>query len=291
MTLPTMIQQRLKEYPCNSALEEDHALREIIQETVLAALGRTNFFSLAGFQGGTCLRIFFGLHRFSEDMDFALLEKDPSFDLAPYLKSIRNELTAYGLNFRTEDKSKADSAIKKGFLKEDSIVHLLCLQYLGHTGRQRTIKIKLEVDTCPPDGATYEGKTVTFPFFVPIRTFDLPSLFAGKLHALLCREYVKGRDWYDLLWYLSRKSPVNHVLLSSALDQVGPWMGKHQKTDDLSCGLLLRNRIAEMDWAKVREDVRRFLLPPDQSAVTLWNATYFDAAVRKRFEKDEDVIL
>ncbi|MEI7437309.1 MAG: nucleotidyl transferase AbiEii/AbiGii toxin family protein, partial [bacterium] len=148
-----IVQERLETYNCRTSIEEEQSLREITQEIVLAALGRTDFFEKAGFQGGTCLRIFHSLNRFSEDLDFALCKTHGAFTLAPYLEGVRRELTAYGYEMEVDDRSKAGQAVKKAFLKDNSVGNLLRLTYALKAGPMRKLRIKLEVDTNPPSGA------------------------------------------------------------------------------------------------------------------------------------------
>ena len=270
-----IIQEKLETYNCRSSLEEEQALREITQEIVLAALGRTKFFEQAGFQGGTCLRIFHSLNRFSEDLDFALLKSKKNFTLAPYLESVQRELTAYGYELEIDDRSKAGQVVRKAFLKDDSVGHLLRLNYALKAGPMRKLRIKVEVDTHPPPGATYVMPILDFPFPSAVRTFDMPSLFAGKIHALLCRTYLKGRDWYDFIWYTARKTSINHALLSASLKQTGPWKGQHIVTDNAWCIEQLQTAIKSLDWQQAREDVRRFVKPADLRSLELWSRDYF----------------
>jgi predicted nucleotidyltransferase component of viral defense system len=270
-----MIQDRLDGYACRSSLEEEQALREITQEIVLAALGRTNFFRKAALQGGTCLRVFHGMDRFSEDLDFVLHSADAAFVLKPYLDAMAAELAAYGYNIEIDDRSRVDLAVRKAFLKDDSVGKLLRLKYRTGAGPWRKIRVKLEVDTNPPAGSSREAKTVDFPFPSVVIVLDLPSLFAGKLHALLCREYLKGRDWYDFIWYTARKTPVNYELLSASLNQTGPWRNQNVKADrDWVVGRL-RSLIRQTDWPKAREDVRRFLRPHELPSLELWSRELF----------------
>ncbi|RPI27086.1 MAG: nucleotidyl transferase AbiEii/AbiGii toxin family protein [Acidobacteria bacterium] len=270
-----MIQDRLTSYDCHSMIEEEHAVREITQEIVLAGLGRTDIFSRAGFQGGTCLRIFHGLQRFSEHLDFALDAPDPSFQLAPYLDRIRQELIVYGYEFEIDDRSEAGATVRQAFLKDDSVGKLLRLNYRSRTGPMRRLRVKLEVDTNPPSGATFEMPVLDFPFPAAVRVLDLPSLFAGKLHALLCRSYLKGRDWYDFIWHTARRTPINQTLLSAALDQQGPWKGKSPSTDNAWCVENLRALILEHDWMQARRDVQRFLKPHELPSLELWTRDFF----------------
>jgi len=256
------IQERLDAYSCRSTLEEEQALREITQEIILAGLGRSDLFGRAGFQGGTCLRIFHNLNRFSEDMDFALDNSDPTFQLAPYLDRVRQELTVFGYDVEIDDRSEASETVRQAFVKDDSVGRLLSLGYRPRAGRMRMLRIKLEVDTNPPAGASYEMPVLDYPFPSAVRIFDLPSLFAGKLHALLCRDYLKGRDWYDFIWYTARRIPIN-------------WKGQAPKTDNAWCIEQLCVRIAELDWMQAQRDVQRFVRPHELPTLELWTKEFF----------------
>jgi hypothetical protein len=277
------IQDRLNSYGCASTVEEEQALREITQEIVLAALGRTSFFDKAAFQGGTCLRIFHGVNRFSEDLDFALKLPDGSFELGGYLNAVLEDLGAFGYRIEIDDRSGVDEVVKKAFLKDDSIGRLLTLGFRPKTGPMRKIRIKFEVDSNPPAGASYQVRVVDFPFPSAVSLFDLPSLFAGKMHALLCREYVKGRDWYDLLWYAGRAVRPNFILLAAALDQTGPWAGQKTVIDEAWCHRAMATKIGSMDFVRLREDVRRFIKPFEVASLNLWTQEFFLARVEILF--------
>jgi len=276
-----LIQDRLDSYDCKSNIEEEHAIREITQEVVLAALGRTEFFKHALFQGGTCLRIFYGLNRFSEDMDFILKETDSDFQLQPHLQAVSDELKAYGYDVEIADRSKAGVTVRKAFLKDDSLGKVLHLRYADRSGPACKIRVKFEVDTNPPSGGGMEIKYVDFPFVSSVTVQDRPSLFAGKLHALLCREYVKGRDWYDFLWYTSQNVGVNYAFLSSALTQQGPWRHMDIQVDWQWCLAHLEDKINSVDWAEAREDVRRFIKATEYPSLDLWSRELFLSQVRK----------
>lgn len=276
-----IVQERLATYNCNSTLEEEQALREITQEIILAGLGRTDFFRQTGFQGGTCLRIFHSLNRFSEDMDFALIRPDTAFALAPFLEQVRVELETFGYALEIEDRSRSGTAVQQVFVKDESVGKLLHLNYRPAAGPMRKLRIKLEVDTNPPAGASYETPVLDYPFPAAVRVFDLPSLFAGKIHALLCRNYLKGRDWYDFIWYTARKTPINHTLLSAALDQQGPWKGQRPDTTDSWCMDALGTVIEALDWKQARRDVQRFLKPRELPSLELWTRDYFLRQCRK----------
>ena len=276
-----MIQERLNSYDCKSEIEEEQAIREITQEVALAALGRTDFFKHAAFQGGTCLRIFYGLNRFSEDMDFILKEPDRSFELKPHVHALTDELTAYGYKIEVADRSKMDVTVRKAFLKDDSIGKVLQLNYGSQTGPLRKIRIKFEVDTNPPSGSELEIKYHDFPFVSSVVVQDKPSLFAGKVHALLCRNYIKGRDWYDFLWYTSQGVEINYQFLSSALNQQGTWRGQNLQVDLNWCRSRLENAIKSMDWKATALDVRRFIRAAEQPSLDLWSKDLFLAQLEK----------
>jgi hypothetical protein len=270
-----MIQERLDAYQCRSVQEEENALREITQEVALASLSRSDFFKKAAFQGGTCLRIFYSLERFSEDLDFILKEPYSPFDLNFYLKNLSLEFETYGYRLEVMDRSRVENAVKKAFLKDDSIGKILVLGHRRQANIARQIKIKIEVDTHPPSGGGFENKYHNFPFPFSVTAQDLPSLFAGKSHALLCREYPKGRDWYDFVWYASRKTPLNFHFLSSALDQIGPWKGKGVKADWQWYLRECENKIRAIDWKVMQAEVSRFLKPREAEIIKIWSADFF----------------
>lgn len=276
-----IIQDRLDSYNCKTELEEEHAIREITQEVALSALGRTDFFKYAVLQGGTCLRIFYGLNRFSEDMDFILKEADRDFQLTPHLKALSEELLAYGYNIEVVDRSNADIAVRKAFIKDDSIGKVLQLKHSGKTGPLHKIRIKFEVDTNPPLGSNFEMKYVDFPFVSSVTVQDKASLFAGKIHALLCREYIKGRDWYDFTWYTSQSVEINYQFLASALTQQGPWQGQNIQVDLDWCIKQFRDKITSIDWNATKEDIRRFVKPTELPSVDLWGRNLFLAQLEK----------
>ena len=270
-----MIQQRLLNYNCKTDVEEQQAIREITQEVVLAALGRGDFFKHALFQGGTCLRIFYGLNRFSEDMDFVLREATADFQLKDHIKHLADELAAYGYNIEITDRGKADAAVKTAFLKDDSLGKVIDLRHANQTGLMAKIRIKFEVDTNPPAGSGYELKYLDFPFVSSVAVQDRPSLFAGKIHALLCREYVKGRDWYDFIWYSGNRTGINYDFLTSAINQMGPWQDQSIIVDKAWLSSKLERKITSMNWKQAAEDVRRFVRVEEQPSLDLWSKELF----------------
>ena len=270
-----LIQERLNFYNCQSVQEEENAIREIAQEVVLGGLSRSGFFKRAAFQGGSCLRIVYGLERFSEDLDFVLVEKNESFRLDNYLTGLNAELKAYGFDFTLKDRNEIKETVQKQFLKDTSLVKLLGFQHFKPGKDRRTIKVKIEVDTNPPEGSEFEIKYHDFPFVYEIALQDIPSLFAGKTHALLCREYIKGRDWYDFIWYASRKTRINYTLLSAAIDQQGPWKGKGIKVDKDWYLKKMGDRIKQIDLNQARNDVKRFVKPYELPSIEIWNTEFF----------------
>ncbi len=250
-----LIQKRLEKYQPKNQLEEIHALREIAQEIALAALNRASFFKHAQFLGGTCLRILHGLPRFSEDLDFSLSKLNQSFNWNTYEKELKEDFDGFGLKAQLLDRSKATDMVKKAFLKEDSFGQGLTLQYPRTRADIQKIVIKLEVDTNPPHGSVPRSQFVNFPYPYSIASQDLPSLFAGKCHALLCRTFVKGRDWFDFIWYVTRGTEINHKFLANALDQTGPWAGKRPRVDCAWIKAELQRKIREIDWNAARQDV------------------------------------
>src|SRR5580704_4723863 len=197
-----IVQQRLLGYDCKTVLDQENALKEIAQEIALMALSRAGFYKIAAFQGGTCLRILYGLERFSEDLDFVLEKPDKNFNWETYIKNMREEFNAYGYSLDIINRTKLDKVIKTAFLKADSSGGMLIIK--DSRSHRPKLQIKLEIDTNPPDGSRYELKYLDFPLAYSVQSQDLPSLFASKNHALLCRDYIKGRDWYDFSWYVAK---------------------------------------------------------------------------------------
>ena len=276
-----VIGEKLRAYACRSQKEEHQALREITQEVMLAALGRTDFFTHALFHGGTCLRIFHGLNRFSEDLDFMLNRPDPDFSLDPYLETIRSECLAYGYQAESASPQSFAKTVHKAMLKDTALIRNLRLHYLGRDSRPAAIKIKIEVDTRPPAGSGHEIRYLDFPFVSMAALQDLPSLFAGKIHSLLCRPYAKGRDWYDFLWYTAQRALINTTFLSAALDQQGPWQGKGLQVDREWCLRELAAKITQLDWPAVAGDVRPFVREHEQPSLRLWNRDLFLEQLKK----------
>lgn len=273
------IASKLKEYGPTNAIEQENALAEILQLYVLASLARAGFFRVAEFHGGTFLRIVHGLDRFSEDLDFALQRPDPAFAWRGYLTRILRDCAAEGLPLEAVD--KADSTVRKAFLKTDSRGAFLQLDLPFTRHRAKKLVVKLEIDVDPPAGSTRETSFLTFPTVSAMTTQTLSSAFSGKLHALLCRKYVKGRDWYDFLWYAARGVRPNMPLLANAIEQAGPWAHAGVTVDEAFLVSNLRETVASIDWRQAAEDVRRFLRPRGQESLSLWGTELFSFHVTK----------
>jgi predicted nucleotidyltransferase component of viral defense system len=270
-----IIEERIREYKPEGRVEELNAIKEIAQEITLSALSRAEFFKVAAFQGGTCLRIVHGLNRFSEDLDFVLLQCNPEFKWSRFFSEIELEFNGYGFQIEARDRSKAEDTVKKAFLKEDSFGKVLKLIYERTRSDIQVINIKLEVDTNPPMGSDFETKVIGFPEPFSIAVQDLPSLFAGKMHALLCREYVKGRDWFDFVWYKSRDTKINLLNLQNALLQQGPWKGRGVSIESHWIYERLREKVLSIDWEVMKKDVKPFLRGRQLRTLDLWNREFF----------------
>ncbi len=272
-----MIQDRLNEYSCKSPMEEENAIKEIFQEICLAGLSRSGFFKKAAFQGGTCLRIFYQLPRFSEDLDFILQSPDPHFEMKNNLAFLQEELRTFGFEFEIQDKSKANQAVKKAFLKNDSYGKVLTFQHSPRVAQSipKKIQIKIEIDAKPPMGSEFEDKTLTYPFPFSAIVQDPRSLCAGKTHALLCRPYLKGRDWYDFLWYARKKTKLNYHFLNNALEQTGPWAGTKLNVNESWIYTELKNKINQVDWDLAKQDIQQLVQPHEIPSLEFWKKRFF----------------
>jgi len=278
-----LIQQRLDGYHTANPVAEEQALKEILQEVALYALWRAGFFEVAAFQGGTSLRILHKLPRFSEDLDFILKAPDPEFDWSGYLKQLLDGLREFGLQSEVLDRSSMDQNIRKALLKDDSIGRQLNLAfYQGHSDRK--LRIKLEIDVNPPKESGYEYTYLDFPLDFEVCHQDLGSNFALKLHALLCRPYVKGRDWYDFNWYVKQQVVPNLPHLQAALFQYGPWRDQALTLDAAWLTNALTVKIAGIDWIRAAQDVERFLNTTEKQSLGLWSERFFRSRLDKLAE-------
>jgi len=267
--MSSVVDQMLQKYTVRTQEDSAQALREVMQEIALAGLNRGGFFEKAAFYGGTCLRIFHGLPRFSEDLDFSALHTQPDFSFAPYFRSLKQEFSALGFEVELNEKEKtAKTGIVSAFLKNNSSVY--DLKVMG----KKTIKIKFEVDTDPPLRFSTQENLLIQPYSFYVKCFSLPDLFAGKMHALLYRQWqnrVKGRDWFDFEWHVRKGTPLNLQHLLERARQSG-----HIQADALEPAQftdLLSERIQRLDVDSARDDVARFIREPDQ--LNIWSRDYF----------------
>jgi len=269
-----LLQQQLGKYNATDPIEEERATREIFQEVVLYALWRADFFEVAAFQGGTSLRILHGLPRFSEDLYFILKAPNADFEWNPYLEKLLAGLLEFGLRPEAIDKSRMDQNVKRALLKDNSISNQLDLSFeRDHLNRK--LKIKLEIDINPPGGSGFAYSYLDYPLDFEVCHQDLASNFSRKIHTLLCRPYLKGRDWYDFNWYVKQNVHPNYIHLQSALDQLGPWQGQSRVIDRAWLKGALAEKISSIDWKEASADVSRFLSVTEQQSLRLWNKRFF----------------
>ncbi len=263
-----VFEQMLSRYTIKTNDDNINARHEVMQQITLAGLYRGGFFNKAAFYGGTCLRIFHGLKRFSEDMDFSLLKKDESFNLENYFEPVINEFKALGRDVVISKKLKnKQTNIKSAFLKDDTAVYNL------HFRTERRIKIKIEVDTNPPLGFTTEQKLLLLPFSFMSHCYTLPDLYAGKMHALLFRNWknrVKGRDWYDFEWYVKNNIPLNFYHLYRRISQSESIDYEFTRENFVE---LLKNKILTTSIKMVKSDIAPFI--KNHEEMEIWSTEYF----------------
>jgi predicted nucleotidyltransferase component of viral defense system len=273
------IQAMLGRYD-NMKITEQTKIREILQQTALLGLERQGFFEKGAFYGGTALRILFGLNRFSEDLDFTLLKPDSKFDFRPFLDGMLRELASFGFEMEAEVKKKSvETSVVSAFLKGNTLKIHLAIGEGKRANHNEKIQIKLEIDTDPPPRFRLQNKVVLNPVSFNVLTLHLSDLFAGKMHAILYRAWkgrVKGRDWYDLIWYLQNRIPISLDYLEARMKQAG-----HLKErESLSRNRLLESlakKIAEIDWESAKADLRPFIA--DINEIKIWSPQYFLDAI------------
>ena len=278
------IQRMLERYSRDTIEQNVAALREILQQLALLGLWRSKFFERAAFYGGTALRILYGLDRYSEDLDFSLLASDRDFSLGKYGSALERELAGFGFEVSFEPVQKnRESAIESAFLKTNTLKQMLLIEsdrkLLGGLQSGQKLKIRLEVDVDPPGGFETESKSVLQPVPFAVRTYTLPDLFAGKMHALLCRRWrnrVKGRDWYDFVWYVANYPRLHLSHLEQRMRQ------SRDYTPEASLGAdvfrtMLRDAVERLDVEHAREEVLPFVM--DRRSVEIWSADFFNSLI------------
>ena len=280
--MDSAIIQMLEDYKLESRADFENALKEIMQEIALLGLWRAKFYEHALFYGGTALRILHGLPRFSEDLDFSLLLPNEDFDLSEYHEAIKTELESFGLSVTVEAKEKTnDSQVESAFIKASTKIHFMKIsapvEIQKHIQSNQTLKIKIELDTLPPGGHGVEVIDLFRPIPFQVKTMPMPDLFAGKCHALLARNWkgrVKGRDFFDYLWYLGKKTPVHLDHLRERLIQSGHWDNDKPFTEK-ACRALFIQRFQNLDLKQAKLDVQPFLGMREKQSLDLWNEEYF----------------
>ena len=256
----------LSAYDVTTEQQRRNAIFEVNQQVILAGLYNGGFFDMAAFYGGTCLRIFHGLQRFSEDMDFSLLASDDKFDFAKYFQPIIDEFTIVGREVEIKKKDKKGfGKVESAFLKDNTDVYDVSFQ------ADKSIKIKIEVDTQPPLNFRTDQKLLLQPHSFMTRCFTLPDLFAGKMHALVYRGWknrVKGRDWYDFEWYVRHNVPLDFAHLAERIRQFN-----NEEIGQAEFMAQLKDRLASANINQVKSDVLPFVRNPKE--LDIWSNDYF----------------
>jgi predicted nucleotidyltransferase component of viral defense system len=272
--------QMLDRYDPRTVEDRVRALREILQELALLGLWRGKFFEKAALYGGTALRILHGMDRFSEDLVFSLLKPMPDFDIARYTNALERELASFGFEVTVTRKRKVEaSPVQSAFLKADTLKQLLAIEagedFLSQIPRGQAIKIKLEIDTNPPPGFSTENRFLLQPIPFSVKAFSLADLFAGKMHAVLCRRWknrVKGRDWYDMVWFAAYHPELHVSHLRERMIQSGH-LERNANLDEKSFANLIRSAIMQLDVDQARKEVRPFVNNPE--GLKVWSREFF----------------
>lgn len=246
----------------------ESAQREVMQKIALAGLNRGGFFEHAAFYGGTCLRIFHGLNRFSEDMDFSLIEKDSNIHIENYFQPIVDEFRSIGMPVEIVKKDKkAFGRVESAFLKEDTEAYDIKFQ------TRKMLKVKIELDTNPPLQFSTEQRLLMQPYSFSVRIFTLPDLYAGKMHALVYRAWqrrIKGRDWYDFEWYVRNGIALDFNHLQARIKE---FSGEDVNRDQFM--QQLRNKLATSDIDNVKQDVLPYISHEQRRELNFWSNNYF----------------
>lgn len=265
----TIYESMLAEYArFGSGTATPNAEQEICQKIALAGLRRGGFFDHAAFYGGTCLRLFHGLPRFSEDMDFSLIEKRDDIHLENYFDAIREEFHIAGFDVTiTKKDKKAFGRVESAFLKENTEAYDIKFQ------TKKTVKVKMELDTDPPLLFDTEQRLLLQPYSFMTRCFTLPDLFAGKMHALVFRAWqrrVKGRDWFDFEWYVRGGVQLAWKHLQARIKE---FSGKDVTLEEFM--QLLKEKIASTDIESVKQDVLPYIDDRQKKQLEIWSTDYF----------------
>ena len=280
------IQRMFERYSRDTVEENVAALREILQQLALLGLWRSKFFERAAFYGGSALRILYGLDRYSEDLSFSLLVPERDFSLGRYGSALERELAGFGfeVSFEPTDKSQ-ESPIESAFIKTNTLKQMVLIEadrrLLRGLHSEQKLKIRLEVDVDPPGGFETEVKPILQPVPFAVRVYSLPDLFAGKMHALLCRRWrnrVKGRDWYDFVWYVANYPRLHLSHLEQRMRQSSDYTSEGPLGPDLFREML-REAVENLNIDRAREEVLPFVL--DRRSVEIWSADFFHSLIDK----------
>ncbi len=262
----------------NIQISEPIKIREILQQAALLGLYRAKFFDEAAFYGGTALRILYGMNRFSEDLDFSLLTPNPSFNFAPFLHSLEKEMLSMGFQVSIIEKEKDQyTGILSAFLKTNTLGMLLSMQpqnRISGIHPEQKIKIKIEIDVEPPPGFRTASVLVHEPAPFHVRTFHLSDLFAGKMHACIWRAWkqrVKGRDWFDFIWFIQKKIPLHFAHFKRIMAHVAQAQETINTPEDFQT--ILREKIQSINWELAKKDVESFIVDP--KSIEIWSAQFF----------------
>lgn len=280
------VRQMLGGYEIKSPADALWALREIIQQVALLGLWRSKFFERTAFYGGSALRIIYGIDRFSEALDFSLLEADPAFSLAYYGQALKRELLSFGFSVEVESRTKKEkTTVQSAFLKTDTREQMISVGIKPELFKQiphnQVLKIKLEVDVTPPPGFSTEMRYLLKPIPFSVRTFTLPDMFAGKMHAVLCRQWksrLKGRDWYDLVWFSAHHPELRLSHLEQRMRQSGHWKEPDPLTEQTFRELLI-GRVKSVDVEQIKSEVEPFVSNP--AALEVWSREFFLDIVKR----------
>lgn len=276
----TLFDQMVGEMKKNPNVSEANVLHEVMQQIALAGLSRGGFFEKAAFYGGTCLHLLHGMRRFSEDMGFSLLEPDLGFRFEDYFPAVVEEFKMAGKDVEIKMKHKGQpSAIESAFLKESSDVF-----DIGFTTEKR-LKVKVEVDIDPPPKFTTEMKLLELPRKCWVRSYDLPGLYAGKVSAALFRKWknrVKGRDWYDVTWYIQNRVELDLAHLVERAKESEPTADVSTREKLLAA---FDARIDTIDFENAKQDVLLYLKDPKE--VDIWSREFFKEYIRRIIIKGE----
>lgn len=276
-----IVLQMVQRYDPKSLDDYDTALKEIIQRICLLGLWRAHFFEHAAFYGGTALRLLHGLDRFSEDLDFSLLHPNPNFRMQPYFQALQRELQGFGFEAEITEKDRTNSPVTAAFVKSNTRLHRLRIGLPERLANQvpsnQLLKVRFELDIDPPPDFVTETRYLLQPVPHSVLTYRPEDLFTGKMHAVLCRKWgrrVKGRDWYDLVWFAKQEIPLNLDHLTARMRQTEDW-GSERPLSRKDWEQLLKKAITDLDIEAAKQDVLPFVRDTDQ--LELWSVEFFHA--------------